>query len=470
MLLKKYIAGILAIVTDFIMFTLLFLSIPLFIIQSNLQEFIKPVTTIPVEILISLLLIISFALTGSYTSSKVNIGKLSIKRPVWTMWVLSLIIIVFLMYQPPSATNSSSYLLKIIIIAAIFSSFIILSRMAIPIYIAYLLRSNILTHRVLFSFHHSIKNPYLKEFIRRINTNNHTLVGYCSNKSTASEFMEEVPHLGKFIETPKICAEQNIDEVIIFNHHHSINETEQILANLDTQRVVARITPEGKEYIINQQQQRAPDEIPTISIQPKKRSLGYKATKRLLDIFVSIFGLLFTALVYPYISYRIKKSSDGPVLYKQQRMNNKGKPFKLYKFRTMYVDAEKDVPLLASKGKDPRITNFGNFLRRAHLDELPQFWNVLKGEMSLVGIRPERDYFIKQLNKETPYYKFIGKIKPGLTSLGIVKYGYAHNIEEMKERMFYDIIYLNNQSLIFDIKIIGQTIIYIFSKMLFKSK
>jgi len=126
----------------------------------------------------------------------------------------------------------------------------------------------------------------------------------------------------------------------------------------------------------------------------------------------------------------------------------------------MYLDAEQNMPLL-SNSNDPRITPFGKFLRRVRLDELPQFYNVLKGEMSLVGYRPERQYFIDQIVQKAPYYRLLLKIKPGLTSWGQVKYGYAENIEQMLERLKYDILYLENMSIAMDFKILINTILII---------
>lgn len=467
---KNNITGILVSFADLTMFTLLLLAIPLFIIASGLQTIVDTIIRIPVELVIPIALVSLFGLMGSYKSSSSTNEVLSIKRPLLIIWGLSLFIITLLINQPPSTINSTSYLLKIVVIAAIYSSFILINRIVIQLLVSFLLRKNIITHRVLFSFHHSVESPYLKEFLRRIKTNHQTLIGYSSNKKSDHSYLQDTAHLGEYIKTDEICSQFNIDEVVIFNPSQSIRDTEQILTQIDTKKTLVRITPEGKEYLINQQASRQPDEIPTISIQPKETSIGYKLLRRLLDISVAIVGLIFTSLLFPYISYKIKKGSEGPVLYKQLRQSKKGRSFILYKFRTMYVDAEKNGPLLTTKDNDPRITDIGHILRRVHLDELPQFWNVLKGDMSIVGIRPEREYYIKKLEKETPYYKFVRQVKPGLTSLAMVKYGYAHNLKEMKERMLYDIIYLNNRSFLFDLQIIGYTVTYIFNKMLFKAK
>lgn len=147
----------------------------------------------------------------------------------------------------------------------------------------------------------------------------------------------------------------------------------------------------------------------------------------------------------------------GPVFYKQERIGKGERPFYIYKFRSMYVDAERSGPQL-SKDHDPRITNWGRFMRKTRLDELPQFWNVLKGDMSVVGPRPERRHYIAQILERKPYYKKLMCIKPGVTSSGQVHYGYAENVEQMCDRMNYDLFYLNNISFNRDITIILKTI------------
>lgn len=179
--------------------------------------------------------------------------------------------------------------------------------------------------------------------------------------------------------------------------------------------------------------------------------------KRIGDIVFSSLALITLAPVFAIIALAIKRDSKGPIFYKQERIGYKKKPFYIYKFRSMYPDSEKNGPSLSCNG-DTRITNVGKILRKYRIDELPQFWNVLKGDMSIVGPRPEREYYLKQIISKAPYYNLVHQVRPGITSWGMVKYGYASNVEEMIERSKYDILYVDNVSFALDIKILFYTI------------
>jgi exopolysaccharide biosynthesis polyprenyl glycosylphosphotransferase len=182
--------------------------------------------------------------------------------------------------------------------------------------------------------------------------------------------------------------------------------------------------------------------------------------KRIFDIFVSILCLILLSPVMLITAIIIKITSPGPVFFSQERVGLRGKPFIMHKFRTMYRDAEKNGPMLSSKS-DSRITPFGRFLRKVRIDEIPQFYTVLKGDMSVVGPRPERKYYIEQIIQRAPHYRLLHKVKPGITSWGQVKYGYAENVDQMIERLKFDLLYIENMSLAMDFKILIYTVLII---------
>ena len=204
------------------------------------------------------------------------------------------------------------------------------------------------------------------------------------------------------------------------------------------------------------------DGKPMVPITEHKMSDAGLCIKRACDVVLSALALVVLSPLYGVIALLIRCSSKGPVLYKQERIGLHGLPFKILKFRTMYQDAETDEPQLSAID-DPRVTKIGHWLRRYRLDELPQMWNVLKGDMSLVGPRPERAYFIEQIEKQAPYYCLIYKIRPGLTSWGPIRVGYTDTMTKMVDRLNYDIVYMENMSLGLDIKILFYTIGVLFN-------
>ena len=195
-----------------------------------------------------------------------------------------------------------------------------------------------------------------------------------------------------------------------------------------------------------------------IEIYPELMPEWQRIIKRGIDLTASATVLLLLSPLYLFAAIKVKLSSPGPIFYTQKRVGKGGRLFDIYKFRSMYVDAEKNGPQLSSK-HDDRITPWGRFMRKWRLDEIPQFYNVLKGDMSLVGPRPERRYYIDQIVEKAPAYRHLMKVKPGITSLGMVKFGYAENVDEMVERMQYDLLYIENMSLALDFKVMIYTVL-----------
>ena len=197
--------------------------------------------------------------------------------------------------------------------------------------------------------------------------------------------------------------------------------------------------------------------FPLVKVSPTLMPVWQQKVKRGMDIVIAFLAIVILIPVYIITAIGVKISSKGPILFKQQRIGLHGKPFEMIKFRTMFVNAEKNGPQLSSKA-DPRITFFGKFLRKVRLDETPQLFTVLAGTMSLVGPRPERQFYIDQIVEKIPHYLVLLKVKPGLTSWGQIKYGYAENINQMVERFKFDMNYMENMSILTDIKVLVHTI------------
>ncbi len=287
------------------------------------------------------------------------------------------------------------------------------------------------------------------------------LIGFV-NVSDHDEYPMEayLPRLGSFDEVVDIIQKYNVEEAIIAMETRENKKISRILTDLYSTDVVVKIIPEMHDILLGSVKMTSIFGTPLIQIQSGLMPAWQQSIKRFIDIVVSIACLILLSPVFLVTAIIVKLTSKGPVFYKHERIGRHGKPFMMHKFRSMYVDAEKNGPQL-SCADDPRITPFGRFMRKVRLDEIPQFYNVLRGYMSLVGPRPERQFYIDQIIKKAPEYKLLQKIKPGVTSWGQVKYGYAENVDEMIERLKYDLLYLENMSLAVDFKILIYTALII---------
>ncbi|GIV23272.1 MAG: sugar transferase [Bacteroidia bacterium] len=264
--------------------------------------------------------------------------------------------------------------------------------------------------------------------------------------------------LGGVAELEQVLVRRGVHHVIVATESTDDQTLQTVLAQVNGLPVEVHLLPALRDVLGGSVRVGSPIEIPWVTIGPTAPSPWYEVAKRGMDVVGSLMALVVLAPVMAILAILVRLSSPGPVIFRQERIGKNGRPFIIYKFRTMYVDAEKEGPALSREG-DPRITPIGRWLRKTRLDELPQFWNVLKGDMSLVGPRPERAYYINQIVKKASEYKQLLKVRPGITSLGMVKYGYASSVEEMIERMRYDLIYLANRSFLLDIKILLYTIL-----------
>lgn len=256
----------------------------------------------------------------------------------------------------------------------------------------------------------------------------------------------------------KTCKALDVQSIIIAPSNRTNSETLHLINDLFHLAIPIKIAPETYDIITSNIRHANIIGEPFVNIAQSNMPEWQKNVKRMFDICISATALVVLAPVFAAIAFAIKKDSKGSIIYSQERIGKNGKPFHIYKFRTMVTNAESGgVPMLSNE-EDKRITKIGHTLRKYRLDETPQFWNVLKGDMSLVGPRPERKFFAEQIIERAPYYTLTYQIRPGITSWGMVKYGYAKNVDEMIERSKYDLIYLDNMSLFVDFKIILYTV------------
>ncbi|MGM0621468.1 MAG: sugar transferase [Bacteroidota bacterium] len=270
-----------------------------------------------------------------------------------------------------------------------------------------------------------------------------------------------LPQLGKINQLNEIIERHNIEEVIIATETREHEKLNGILTVLENRQVTIWGIPDLYDFLSGTVKSNAIYGSPLIKISNGLMPAWQEKTKRLLDIVLSFIAIIIFLPVFLILATIIKTTSKGPVIYKQERIGRFGKPFKILKLRSMVHGAENGRPALSSEN-DERITKIGRFLRKTHLDEIPQFFNVIKGDMSLVGPRPERKFYIEQIVKQAPHYTHLHKLRPGITSWGQVKYGYASNVDEMLERLPYDMVYLKNISLYIDFKILIYTLMVAF--------
>ena len=251
--------------------------------------------------------------------------------------------------------------------------------------------------------------------------------------------------------------QQAVEELVVVTEALDSIALSQFLYTLYIYKKPIKVWMDKQSVPFSKIRLQAVNGVPFATITENNFSPAEQNLKLFADRIVSAAMLLLLCPLYLYIAWRVKRDSPGPIIYKQERIGLHGRPFLIYKFRTMYVGSEEQGPML-SREDDKRITPFGSIMRKYRLDELPQFWNVLKGDMSLVGPRPERKYFIDQIVQKAPYYYLLHNVRPGITSLGMVKYGYAGTVDQMIARLEYDIVYYENMSLALDIAILVYTV------------
>lgn len=271
---------------------------------------------------------------------------------------------------------------------------------------------------------------------------------------------EELPLLGNLRKLAEVIEAHKVEEVVIAietSQHNRLRELLNVLFDYEDS-VLVKIIPDMYDIMLGSVKMDHVFGAVLIEIRQEMMPRWQRLAKRVIDLMTSAVMLVLLAPLLLYVAVRVRLSSQGPIFYQQERIGYNGRPFNIIKFRSMYTDAEAAGPQLSSD-TDDRCTPWGRVMRKWRLDELPQFWNVLRGDMSLVGPRPERQYYIDLISERAPHYRHLLKVRPGITSWGQVKYGYASNVDEMVQRLKFDILYIENRSLALDFKILFYTLV-----------
>lgn len=411
-------------------------------------------------LLIPLFWILIYAITGIYKDPYRKSRLKELGQTLLTSLIGTIVIFFALLLDDEIASYKSYYMLFSALFALHFSltfcsRFFLTSRTAHRIH-----NRMIGFNTLLIGSNENALNLY-NELRSQKKSTGFNLAGFLNINGNHSHILgQHLPHLGNMSSLHEVIRKEKIEEVIIAlesSEHENIGKIMNLLA---PENVYVKIIPDMYDILSGQVKMTSIFGAPLIDISPSLMPDWQYSLKRGFDILVSILVMTLFSPLFLALAILVKLSSKGPVFYSHERIGRYGKPFRIIKFRSMYVDAEKNGPALSKEG-DTRITPLGKFLRRSRLDELPQFYNVLIGEMSIVGPRPERQFFIDQITQKSPHYVYLHKVKPGITSWGQVKYGYAENVEQMIQRLKYDIIYIENMSLFVDFKILIYTVLIV---------
>jgi len=412
-------------------------------------------------IIIPICWLILHAVTGAYEKVYQK-SRLKELGQTFFITLLGVIVLFFVVILDDEVTSYKSYYQSFIALFTLQFVITYIPRLIITTTIIYRIRSKKIGFNTLIVGSNDNACAIFKEIEEEVKPSGRRMIGFV-NVYDKKEYKlaEYLPRLGSYHEVEQIVKQYNVEEVIIAIERSEVETMKVLLALVDTTNANVKIIPAMQDLVFGTVKQSAIWQAPLVQVTPELMPVWQRVVKRAFDIFASLLALIILSPVFLLCAIIVKATSPGPVFYAQERIGKGGKPFKMAKFRSMRVDAEAGGTPQLSSDDDPRITKFGKFMRKVRLDEIPQFWTVLKGDMSLVGYRPERQYFIDKIMERAPYYRLLLKVKPGITSWGEVKYGYAENVDEMIERLKYDVLYIENVSIALDIKILIYTVLIV---------
>ncbi len=408
-------------------------------------------------LLLPLVWVLWYSFTGQYYKSYRQSRLKTIFRTFWQS-LLGVLAIFFILLLDDNVTIYTKYYATFSFLLIVHFSFTVISRVIMLTIIKdRMAKGEILVNAIIVGS--SFKAyQFFEEFKANPKVYGYNIKGLVVLDNKSKQTREELPVLGNVNQLEAICEELNIEDVIIAVEQKEHTFINRIIISLSLRKVFIRIIPDLYDILSGSVSMSEVVGAPLIDIYPDAMQPWQQHTKRILDASIAMLAIVLLIPIFFLVAVLIKVSDGGSIIYFQRRVGLGGMPFRLYKFRSMSDNAEPNGPALSSD-HDERITSLGKVMRKWRIDELPQFWNVLKGEMSLIGPRPEREHFIQEMSEIAPQVKHLQRVKPGLTSLGMVKYGYAQNVEEMIERLKYDIIYIEKRSLGLDFKVFLYTIV-----------
>jgi exopolysaccharide biosynthesis polyprenyl glycosylphosphotransferase len=368
------------------------------------------------------------------------------------------IVLFFVIFIDDASTNAPAISRMVILLYwGIMILFIGGGRLAIRSLQRRLLRAGIgLRRSLIIGWSQKAKNLF--DMIERYPALGYTIVGFVrTDKRKQILTYKQARIVGVLQNLPALIKKFHAQELLVALESTEHEKLLEVIRYSDSQHVGIKIMPDMYDIISGQARTNQIYGFPLIEIMPEIMPPWEQSLKRLIDIGFSFCVLVIGFPFWLLVGLCIKLSSPGPMLYRQKRVGKDGQEFIIYKFRSMHGDAEKYGPQWAGK-KDPRVTTFGWFLRKSHLDEIPQFINVFQGDMSLVGPRPERPFFVEKLSKDIPLYQRRLKVRPGITGWAQVKHKYDESVEDVKVKLQYDLFYIENMSIRMDLKIILNTI------------